>query len=878
MRLSNMSIKNRLLILCLIPTLVIVSFSTNVVRDFQNKLHSYQMVSEKADAISLLAEFSHHLYVALHKRLNGLNADEAISNAQQLMERVSQVAHTSDHVHHGKQSPTSAGSYIEELQYLLPEISESSHEATVEIGQLIYTVYHDLLVEVNGQESHEASIKIHHLDLVLSDLGWLYFWMEREAWLTQEIRWFEWQYSDYAEEYFRIRERQQLYLDKFVSLGANSSQVQALLDLFASREFQRGALVKEALLNHSGNVLPPAEFIEIIRTRNKVVEKQLIAFSNTLKQELEQSINDAKQGLWLVAIAAAIVFLIMFAWGASTVYRINTKLAKILYVMKRVSEKDHAQQIPIDGKDEFSTFAVKLNQIIDQQKVYARNLVQAKESAEAANQAKSVFLANMSHEIRTPLNGIIGMTEILADSHLTAGQKEILADVDTSSHALLLLINDILDLSKIESGNLVLSVHSVDVREMVYETVNMVSANALKQQVEVQIRFSPDLPLHIELDDFRFQQVLMNLLSNAIKFTRNGVATVELDVNSQGLQCNVIDNGIGISADKLDDIFKPFIQEDGSITRRFGGTGLGLAICSQLIDLMGGKIEVSSTTGVGSRFSFTIPLSCSQTQPDTINLNSQAILISNDSAYQELVIGESERVGVGLTVYDHVDDIAEGNNNATIIMYCTERNRSAKSDTNKLRKFYPNAEIIGLHHHLYLKPELDNMLSGSVSLPLLGRRFVSALQNAISNNQLNEHSDAISDCDSHILDMKTVLIVEDNLMNQKIASFFLHKIGIEYVIASNGLDALNIVKSGENFCAILMDCMMPIMDGLTATKEIRQWERAQGREKVPIIALTASVLPEEIQSCFDAGMDAYLPKPYKSQQLFDTFERLKVTA
>lgn len=302
--------------------------------------------------------------------------------------------------------------------------------------------------------------------------------MEREAWLTQEINWFGWVYTDYAEEYFRISERQQFYLDKFINLGADSEQIDVLLDILASRDFQ--------------------------------------------------------QALWLIAILGVTIFTVMFTWGYSTLMRINSEL----------------------------------NQIIEQQKEYEQKLVMAKEDAEAASRAKSIFLANMSHEIRTPLNGIIGMAEILSDSHLSSSQKEILSDIDTLSHALLVLINDILDLSKIESGNLMLSIHSVSLREMVFDTINMISSKALKQDVELKVEFADDLSNHIDIDDSRFKQVLMDLLSNAVKFTQQGSVSIEVAAQEGFLVCHVADSGVGISQEKLSEIFKPFTQEDGSITRR----------------------------------------------------------------------------------------------------------------------------------------------------------------------------------------------------------------------------------------------------------------------------------------------------------------------
>ena len=877
MRLTNMSIKTRLFILCLVPTLVILAFSAIQVKGFQNRLHSYKLVDEKNSAINLLTEFSSHLSMALNKRLNGQNATTSINLAQELLELVAVTAHTEKHVHHGIHVSNQALSFIEELQYLLPELESSDPESTVEIGRLIYTVYHDLIMEIQSLASHESSIAIHKLDLVLSDLSWLFYWMEREAWLTQEIKWFDWAYADYAEEYFRISERQQFYLDKFINLGADSEQIEVLLDIFASREFQQGLLVKDKLLTFSRAENVPENFVSIIHKRNKTVERQLIAFTQQLQTELNQAIENAQTALWSMIVLGVIVLIVMFAWGASTLMRINSKLAKIIHVMGRLKEKDGVEQIPVDGKDEFSEFARELNQIIDQQKEYELELVTAKENAEAASRAKSVFLANMSHEIRTPLNGIIGMAEILSDSHLSSSQKEILTDIDTSSHALLVLINDILDLSKIESGNLVLSIHSVSLREMFFETINMISSKALKQDVELKVDFADNLPNYIDIDDFRFKQVLMNLLSNAVKFTQQGTVSVEIDIQDGQLVCHVADSGVGISSEKLKEIFKPFTQEDGSITRRFGGTGLGLAICGQLVEMMQGTISVSSTPGVGSRFTVSVPFTISEEQQQPFELHERVLLVVNDSKYRQLVIKETLRLGVDLVTCETVEDTLSIDNEFSLVLYCTSQQRSARQDLAQIRARFPNSELIGLHHHLFAEPELDALLSAHLTLPVLGRRLESTLKNALSVR----HSDVIGQSDnwqdSGDSPVKKVLIVEDNLMNQKIASFFLNKMGIDYTITSNGLDAVNTIKSGERYCAILMDCMMPVMDGLTATKQIREWEQEQGVGNTPIIALTASVLPEEIQNCFDVGMDAYLPKPYKSQQLFETLEKLQVT-
>lgn len=878
---SRFSIKTRLMLLCLVPMLVIGWGTWNLFSQFQSQLSSYRVITEKITMLSHITNVTHLMYQTMIGRTNGDDIQPYLAQLDQELNAVNGLLDTQAYTGLIGNSELLIKNNVAELKNLAREVNSASASNMEDYGQWSFDLIYELLVEIQKRSNHQAPSEIHTLDVVYDDLSWFLYWMQREVWFIRGVS--ETGNFDQQQlgQYFQIAEREQQHLERFIDTGASTAQLDQIVKLFAQQDFRQGALVRDKILHQEVTPQELTGYVQSIENRQAAVQKLFMGFSDHLSRQIEQRVTSDTQRITTISAGVALVFVLLLILGLGTFYRISSKLNRILDTMGRLREqRDSAKQIPIDGNDEFSDFCRSLNHIVQEMQAHEAKLIHAKEEAVAANRAKSFFLANMSHEIRTPLNGIIGMTEILASTGLNTNQSEVLADIDTSSHSLLMLLNDILDLSKIEAGSLTLNPNSFNFSEMVYDTVNMVNSKAVSQHIALNIQLDPALPELVIADEYRVKQILMNLLSNAVKFTQDGYVNVEvnyLDQSPPMIRCSVTDTGKGIEKSKLATIFEPFTQEDGSITRRYGGTGLGLAICHELLEMMHGSIQVHSTKGLGSQFEFIIPVDLPTDQPAIAALGEYTLLVNNNSNYSAAIRRECQRLGLDLVETNTVAQLAEIAFTSSVVnvLYCYSLAQSCRADIAVLKQRFPHAKLIMLQHHLFTNKEVAELVNGRITLPFLGSRFERMIRMPLVSSEasLNQERPLLAaDADSN----SRILIVEDNLMNQKIATFFLEKAGLEYVIVSNGQEAVDIVTQGGQFSAVLMDCMMPVMDGFTATRKIREWEAEKGLKKIPIIALTASVLDEDIAHCFEAGMDAYLPKPYKSKQLFDIFNELEV--
>jgi len=632
-----------------------------------------------------------------------------------------------------------------------------------------------------------------------------------------------------------------------------------------------------------------------IRRQVAVIENEELRLLEIRSNASAQTVTNTRLA---IVMSSCLAFILLLIVGFLTSRNIALPLNELALVAKRIGAGDFSAKVEMqDRADEVGILAKAINTMTSSLETTNLELNVAILQARAANDTKSEFLANMSHEIRTPMNGILGMLKLLQHTELSVRQLDYAAKAESATLSLLNIINDILDFSKIEAGKMTIENSSFEFDELMRDLSVILSANLNEKNIELLYALDSNMPSHLMGDSLRLRQVLLNLAGNSIKFTDRGEVVLAARIvsqtdHSQSIEFSVTDSGAGIAEDQLESIFSGFSQAEASTSRRFGGTGLGLAICKELVELMGGVLEVESVLGKGSRFFFVLDMktdSAALKSDIEVSVKTQEIkrlLIVDDNALVREVLKsmvasngwESDCVSSGEQALELLTKV-DAPTYQVILMDWFMPGINGLETTKRIRqlsaqgKETPVVIMVTAHGREMLEgnqEEDSKLLDGFLVKPITASMLRDSIKDALSREEGANAGEAILPGSQSLQGLR-LLVVEDNLLNQQVAKELLQSNGGEVTLASGGIEGKMLALAAVTpFDVILMDLQMPDIDGFEATRQIRQNAHMQ---TVPIIAMTANAMESDKEACLAVGMVDHISKPIDLDTMLETILR-----